>query len=69
MSLPSSLIAPIPVHVIPELGPGEVVIGWQDGVPVVRHPSGKAGFTYGVVYDLDPVPYDDTEAFDPRIER
>jgi hypothetical protein len=50
------------------LGPGERIVGWRGGTPVVRHESGKAGLTVGVIYELDPVPYDDTEAFDPRME-
>ena len=53
---------PIPVT----LADDETVVGWSpDETPLVIHASGKPGGTFGVVYLIDPMPYDDLEAFDP----
>ena len=53
---------PIPVT----LADDETVVGWSpDETPMVRHETGKAGGTFGVLYVCDKLPYSDLEAFDP----
>lgn len=54
--------APIPVT----LAEDEDVIGAAtNGAPLVSRTNGLAGGTFGVVYLIDSMPYDDREAFDP----
>jgi hypothetical protein len=52
-------------HPDPVLAEGETIVAYRDGTPIVRHTSGKAGLTFGVIYLCDPVPMDDREWFDP----
>lgn len=58
---------PVTGEAIPvTLADDEDVIGTAaNGAPLVIHASGKPGGTFGVVYLIDPMPYDDLEAFDP----
>jgi hypothetical protein len=52
-------------HPDPVLAEGETIVAYRDGTPIVRHTSGKAGLTFGVIYLCDDVPMDDREWFDP----
>jgi hypothetical protein len=66
----ATLTAPVieRTHPDPVLAEGEEIVAYWKGIPVVRHPSGKAGLTVGVIYLCRPVPMDDREWFDPRGE-
>lgn len=47
---------------------GATVEGWRNGRPLVQRSDGKAGLITGVTYLIPDLPYDDREAFDPRME-
>jgi hypothetical protein len=63
----ATLTAPVieRTHPDPVLAEGETIVAYRDGTPIVRHKSGKAGLTFGVIYLCNPLPRDDREWFDP----